>query len=400
MFDDVPLVLVQDAEALAATAQVLGRERAVALDTEADSLHHYQEKVCLVQVSIPSCDYVIDPLAVPDLSPLAPLLGNPAIVKVLHGADYDVVSLKRDHGLQIRGLFDTMIAASFLGLPGVGLADVLAGVFQVELDKRLQRHDWAARPLEADHLHYARGDTHWLLPLREVLVRRLGRVGRLEAVEEECRRIEDREWHPRADADTAFLRVKGASALDPAARRVLRKLWAWREEQARRLDRPVFKVVPDRVLIGVARRQPSEIRELAPVVRLSSALVRQHGDGLVACVAEGLADVEPLPEPRARATVPRIQAAPAAPTIAERLKSWRKARAEQPGSTQALLPSNAVIREIAQVAPRSMEALGTIPGVRHWQVEAWGEEVLGIIRDCIVSQEAARTGRRRRKRAR
>ncbi len=398
MYGDVPLVLVQEAGALAAAARDIGHERAVALDTEADSLHHYHEKVCLLQVSVPGFDYVIDPLAVPDLSPLAPILEDPGVVKILHGADYDVVTLKRDHGLQIRNLFDTMIAASFLGMHGVGLADVLAQVFQVELDKRLQRHDWAARPLEPVHLDYARGDTHWLLPLREVLERRLRRMGRLEAVEEECRRLEGREWHPRTEAATAFLRLKGASALDPSGRRILRRLHAWREAQAQRVDRPVFKVVPDRVLIGVARLRPSEVQGLAPVVRLSSSLVRQHGASLVACVAEGLADPEPLPEPGVPERIDRPRSSPAAPVIAERLKVWRKDRADQDGSTAALLPSNAVIREIARVAPGNVEALAAIPDVRRWQVEAWGEEVLGLVRGCLEAEEAARRDRRRRRR--
>jgi ribonuclease D len=397
MYGDVPLVLVQDAEALAAAAQAIGRQGVVALDTEADSLHHYQEKVCLLQISVPGCDYVIDPLAVPDLAPLASVLEDPSIVKVLHGADYDVVSLKRDHHIGIRGLFDTMIAASFLGMPGVGLADVLASVFQVDLDKRLQRHDWAARPLEAEHLDYARGDTHWLLPLREVLQRRLARTGRLEAVHEECLRIETRQWHPRADAATAFLRMKGANILDPDGLRVLRRLHAWREEQARRVDRPVFKVVPDRVLVGVARIRPSDVHGLAPVVRLSSTLVRHHGSSLVACVAEGLADAEALPEHRTPDRGPHLHGSPAAAAIAERLKAWRKARADHTGSTAALLPSNVVIREIARVAPSTIEALTEVPEVRRWQIDAWGEEVLGLVEECVAAQRAPRSGRRRRR---
>ena len=186
MFKLTPLIMVEDQQTLVEVARSLLDQPAISVDTEADSLHHYQEKVCLIQISDHTRDIIVDPLQVPDLSPLAEVFSNPAMVKIFHGADYDVVSLKRDHGFETRNIFDTMLACQFLGFPRIGLADLINRFFGIEIDKRYQRHDWAQRPLMPEHLDYARGDTHWLLALREILTYKLEKVGRLEHVLEEC----------------------------------------------------------------------------------------------------------------------------------------------------------------------------------------------------------------------
>ncbi|MBM4367112.1 MAG: ribonuclease D, partial [Deltaproteobacteria bacterium] len=133
MFGQTPLVLVETPESLADCVSALSRARVIGVDTESDSMHHYREKVCLVQVSDLHTDFVIDPLAV-DLAPLGAVLASRDIVKVFHGADYDVVCLKRDFGFELRNIFDTMIASQFLGLPRIGLADLVGTWWGVELD--------------------------------------------------------------------------------------------------------------------------------------------------------------------------------------------------------------------------------------------------------------------------
>src|SRR5438105_12202752 len=144
-------------------ASLQGRP-AVALDTESDSLHHHREKVCLVQVGVEEGGWLVDPLAARDLSALAPLLADPAVVKVLHGADYDVTTLKRDFGFAFAGLFDTMIAARFLGLPEIGLQALLRREFGVTLTKESQKDDWSRRPLTAAQEAYALADVAHLIP--------------------------------------------------------------------------------------------------------------------------------------------------------------------------------------------------------------------------------------------
>ena len=179
MFGDTQLIMVEDDEALIAAVDSMRGAPVVGVDTEADSFHSYQEKVCLVQLSDLNRDYIVDPLKVADMSPLGEIMADPATIKVLHGADYDIVSLKRDFGFQFDNVFDTMISAQFLGFDGVGLADLIRRFFGHKIDKKFQRHDWSKRPLLPEHLDYARGDTHWLPALRELLELFLRRIGRV-----------------------------------------------------------------------------------------------------------------------------------------------------------------------------------------------------------------------------
>ena len=170
--------MVEDEEALDRMVRTLQDAPVIGIDTESDSSYSYQEKVCLIQLSDGHRDYVIDPLAVPDLSSLAPILEDPGVVKILHGADYDIVCLKRDFEFAIHNLFDTLIAAQLLGLERIGLADLIGRYFGIEIEKKYQRHDWSRRPLKPEHIEYARGDTHWLLALREILTDKLMQLER------------------------------------------------------------------------------------------------------------------------------------------------------------------------------------------------------------------------------
>ena len=153
-------ILVTDSRHLAEVCRTLLQATRIAVDTEADSMHHYPEKVCLVQIATPEQAYLIDPLAIHDLSALAPVLAAKGIQKLLHGADYDVRGMNRDYGMVFNNLFDTHLAARVLGLERVGLAGLLEDVLEIDIpkDKRIQRADWSIRPLNDDALSYAVGD--------------------------------------------------------------------------------------------------------------------------------------------------------------------------------------------------------------------------------------------------
>src|SRR5918911_1345281 len=162
-------VLVADAAGVEALARALAAEPAVALDTESNSFHVYRERVCLIQISTRSADYVVDPLAI-DPRPLGVVLASAGAV-VLHGADYDVRCLKREYGFTLPRLFDTMAAARRLGREALGLSALVEQHFGVKLSKDFQRSDWGRRPLTAEQLSYAALDTHFLLPLYDLLLR-------------------------------------------------------------------------------------------------------------------------------------------------------------------------------------------------------------------------------------
>ena len=385
MFEETPLVMIESAKALRGLVATLSRAKVIGVDTESDSSYSYQEKVCLVQISDMDTDYIIDPLAVGDMSALAEILSDKSIVKVLHGGDYDVVCLKRDFGFEIRGLFDTLIAAQLTGLERIGLADLIGRFFGIDIDKVYQRHNWALRPLRPEHLEYARGDTHYLLALREILLRELKKVGRVRHFHEECRLLERREWHGRGFDPDAWVDMKRVGELDETGLRVLRRLYHYRDRQARRMDRPPYKVIPDDVLVEVAAARPTHDRDLDALFARTSALRRRHGRALLEEVADGLDDTEPLPKtsrksvekerPATRLRT-RLKGRQAERVLAD-LKRWRAEVLERdPSLNPYSVASNSTLKWIAAMRPRSLQELGEVPEVRRWQVREFGDELL------------------------
>lgn len=404
MFKETPLVIIEDDAALIDMVDSLRDEPVIAIDTESDSFHHYREKLCLIQISDRHRDIIVDPLKVRDLSPLGELLGNASQIKVLHGADYDVVCLKRDYGFRIRNIFDTMIAAQFLGFPRIGLADLINRYFGHEVDKRFQRHDWARRPLEEEHLDYARGDTHFLLSLREVLLHKLARADRLAHVIEECLLVEEREWGGRGTSpESEFLRVRGSTSLDHQRQRVLRAVYAYRNEEARQLDRPAFKVIPEEKLFDLAVALPGSVAETEEILRAGSALARKHTQGLYEAILAGLADEAPLPDPRKIERGGRKSSSSSSSSVPiDRLlgplKNWRNDVVRDRGLSPTVVASNQLLKEIARVAPTTPEELAAVPGIRSWQVQDFGDELLALVRHGAQPPTAAAGKRRRRRR--
>jgi len=230
----------------------------LAVDTESNSLHAYREQVCLVQFTTPTRDYVVDPLALHDLSALGPIFSNPGIEKIFHAAEYDLICLSRDFGFQFANLFDTMHAARVLGYQFVGLDNLLADKFQFEMDKRHQKADWAVRPLTPAQLDYARLDTHFLFDLRDVLEAELREQDRLSIASEDFARA--------CKVDIPREKVNGASwrrfstrkDVSPRELTILSELCISRDRIAERMNRPVFKVISDSLLLDIARNLPEK----------------------------------------------------------------------------------------------------------------------------------------------
>jgi len=385
LFEDTPLVMVEDADALDDMLQLLASETVIGIDTESDSSYAYQEKVCLIQVSNKDTDFIIDPLAIDDLSPLGPILADPAITKVLHGADYDIVCLKRDFEFELRGVFDTLIAAQLLGMERIGLADLVERFFGIELDKTYQRHNWALRPLKPEHLDYARGDTHWMAALRELVTWKLQEVGRIRHHEEECQILQQREWGGRTADPNAFLSMKKANTLDDDALRVLRHIYAYREGEAEKMNRPVYKVIPNEVLLTIARKAPESRAALTDLFPRKRAMLRRHASGLAAAVRTSLDDDRPLPKKKKPRSKPRKGPKTklrgrAADRAFAALKDWRRDLLDaRDDLTPFNVASNGILKLVSAVRPVDKDELAAIPEVRAWQVEDWGDEILAVL---------------------
>jgi ribonuclease D len=349
--------------------------RAVALDSESDSLHHHREKVCLVQVASDRGEgWLVDPLAPLDLRPLAPLLADRAITKVFHGADYDVSTMKRDFGFSFGGLFDTMIAARFLGLPEIGLMALSKAELGVSLTKESQKDDWSVRPLTAAQEAYALADVRHLLTLRERLTAQLRELGRLAWVEEECEAVTALPAARREPDPEAWQRVKGARRLAPRAWAVLREVHAWREALADATDVPAFKLLNSETLLALAASPPASLEDLQRVKGLSPR-VRAQAGSLREAVARGLA----LPEER----LPRLAPAPRPPFVPDvvrrridALRTWRAAEAVRLKLDVSVILPQRLLERVAEAAPGQLADLERIEGFRRWRVEAFGPAVL------------------------
>jgi len=347
----------------------------LAVDTEADSFHHYREKVCLVQLSAAGRHALVDPLASVDFTPLAAPLSASSIRKVLHGADYDVRLLARDFGLVVAGLHDTMIAARLAGEPAFGLAALLAKYLGVSLDKSHQRADWSRRPLPAAMREYASADTRHLQALAAVLDERLAQLSRSAWVEEECLRLESVRWRERVEDDPeAFRRTKGARSLDRAGLAVLREVWGWRDAAARKRDRPAFKVLRDETLLALSKTPPASIGDLARVTGVPDSLVRSPAAvDLLEAARRGAASPEAA-RPEIRSEV-RERLEPAVEARIARIKERRDALALDLVLDPSVIASRGVVEEMAKRWEAGEDPFA-VPDLRRWQ--------LGLLRPLLT----------------
>lgn len=367
-----PIPILKTTAQLDDLARKLAQCEAFAFDLEADSMHSYREKICLMQVTFGTETVLIDPFPLPDLDVLKPVMADPSIRKIFHAADYDLRCLHRDFGIQVRGLFDTMICAQLLGEQRIGLADLLARYFDVQLDKRFQRADWSQRPLPDDMLQYAAEDTRHLTRLTELFENRLRERGRMDWAEEEFRLQEQVRF---TDSEgPQFLKMKGAGRLDRRQLGILESLLAWRERQAERRDQPPFKVIGNRELLALAEAAPTTIRALENIAALSPRHQQRLGKQLIAAIEQGLAlPKEQLP------TFPRQARTQRDPEVESRLnvlKKWRTAAAEGLGLDPGVLINNAQLEALARGNPQSQVELEQMPDLKNWQIRELSADLL------------------------
>jgi ribonuclease D len=353
--------------------EALSGQPTVAVDTESNSLYAYQERVCLIQFSIPDADYIVDTLAGLDLSPLAPLFADPEVQKVFHAAEYDVMCLKRDFSFHFANLFDTMWAARILGWPHVGLGDVLEETFGVRTNKRYQRYNWGKRPLDPEALAYACMDTHYLLPLRDLQASALTQQARWKEAREDFDQIAASKAMSHTFDPEDFRRIKGAFDLTGREQAILRQLHIWRDREARRQDRPLFKVLNDRTLVAMAQARPRTAEELAAVPAIKPYHMRRYGKDILRAVKRGTEahtpPSPPRPPRRSEAVVARFQ----------RLRAWRKRTAAARGVDASVVVSNSTLWALAEQIPHTLEELRDIEGLGPWKRQAYGEAILKVL---------------------
>jgi len=369
-----PPILVADEESLARLIRALVPCPIVAVDTESNSLHAYRERVCLIQFSTPAADYIVDPIRLKDLSSLGPFFANPDQQKVFHAAEYDLICLRRDYDFVVTNIFDTMSAARTLGWPHVGLAAILDTHFGVTMNKKYQRADWKRRPLTPEQLDYARFDTHYLVALRDRQLQALTESGHWPEAQEEFERLA----RQRGDGDNAgpaapaFWRVKGARDLTPAQAAILQALFAYREQQAERIDCPPFKVMGEAALLELARRAPRRTEDLHGLPGMPPEHIRRHARGVLDAIQQGLRSPAPLP-PRTDREADDVQ------DRYDRLHTWRKDRARARGVESDVILPRTALWDLARRQPRTHSELAHIADFGPWRRETYGEEILRLL---------------------
>lgn len=365
-----PPVWVATQTDLNALVQDLAKQPSVAVDTESNSLHAYHEQVCLIQFSTPKTDYLVDPLALDDISALGKIFASAEIEKIFHAAEYDLICLKRDFDFSVANIFDTRWAVRVLGYARDGLDGLLKERFGIQVNKKYQKADWGKRPLSAEQINYARLDTHYLLPLKEMLEAELEQKGLLQLAREDFERASDVEI-PTAKP-VLWKRMANNHSFSSRELTILKELYEVRERIADELNRPSFKVMGDRQLFDIARLTPQHLDELYGL-GLSSKQVERWGRAILQAVEKG--QTAPLAKPQQperpdEAFLSRLDA----------LKNWRKNTARQMGVESDVVLPRQLMELIADRAPRSMAELSDMLAGSPWRMDRFGPQILNVVK--------------------
>ena len=351
---------------------VLLKEPNVAVDTESNSLHAYQEQVCLIQFSTPGCDFLLDPLAGLDLHPLGELFSSNKNKKVFHAAEYDIICLRRDFGFAFQNIFDTMQVARILGRQKLSLGDQVAAEFGLRLDKHDQKADWARRPLTVSMQAYACSDTHYLIPLHEKMLKQLHQRGLVDLAEEDFRRL--CESSANDDHKPLYAQVRGYQDLAGSQLAVLAELCAYRDQRARQSNQPHFKVVSNQALLAIAQLCPRNEHDLQKIEELPRRLFERHADGLLNAVRVGL-QAQPINLPRRQRPDGRFL------NRLERLKTWRKQTAEGMQVLSDIILPRDSMEQIASQNPQGLSALQVLMSAIPWRFARFGVEILDVVKE-------------------
>jgi ribonuclease D len=383
-----PPVYVDTDAALSRLIASLRTQPMIAVDTEANPLFAYREKLCLIQVSTRTKDYIVDPLSGIDLSQFVPLFADPNVVKIFHDAEFDILMLKKTLPVEMLGIYDTKVVATSLGLSTVGLAPILKEFFGVTLDKKYQRSDWGRRPLTDGQLDYARYDTHFLIPLMADLREKMSAADEVNQLEvaSEFRRVEQLVPDVKPFNPDDFVRIKGWDRLDPVNRRTLRELFVMRHELADEFDRPAFKVLPNDVLLSLARSQPTTLQSLKKSRVMSEKLRDRHGEAVMAAISRGQ-KLSPLPDDKIHRTKSdQDRLSDEQRDVYEALRNWRKNVAAKRGVDASLVLPRPTMFALSRLRsrPKTLESLLGCGVLEPWRVSHYGEGIVSALAEPVA----------------
>jgi ribonuclease D len=369
----LPFTFIESDADLESACKRMSEYPIIGVDLEADSMHSFKEKICLIQIATGDEAFLVDPVTITDFSPFVAVLENPDIIKVFHGADFDVRSLDREMGARINSLFDTEIACRFLNIRERGLAALLKDFFDVDVDKKFQKKDWSKRPLAADMVAYSVGDVDHLIPLHAKLKDRLNAMGRLHWAEEEFE-AQARVRYENNHLPPFFRKIKGAGKLDNRSLAVLENLLVLRMDLAEKKDVPLFKVMSNQSLLAMATARPRSVGEMVTRKMLSKRQAQMFGQSCVEAIEDAMAlphkDLPSYPKTVMLRKTPAVMARITA------LKAMREKQSEVLGMEPGFLINNAALTALALENPATRADLDAMDLLHSWQKEALGDTIL------------------------
>ncbi len=402
-------MIIDTLDELQEACRLMRGAKQLGVDTETNGLHAYKPRVCIIQVSDGEREWLIDtlafhpagaaaaqetPLSSPaahELDPLLDILSDPSILKILHGASHDIASLKEDYGRGIHNLFDTYIAAQLLDYPKTGLSSLVEKHFGVLLSKKLQKADWAIRPLSDVACEYLRHDVSFLLRLCEKIRAELDVAGLAEEAELESRRLEaTAATQPTFDGD-GYWRMSGVDELSDEGVAFLQKLYRIRDHISSIENRPPFKMIPDSLLTLMAASRTRA--ELTRIEFLRRKFMKTYLPEIIEAFEETRNARRPVRVRKHNHRTHRREAPDrnVRDQLEEALKAWRKEEAARRKiSTMAVLP-NHVMEALVFSPPRTLSDFETIPWIGRNRIAKYGDHIIALLQAAREKKAATAT---------
>jgi ribonuclease D len=351
----------------------------LAIDTESSHYRAYHPRICLIQLATGEGAAFVDPLAIDEvaLEPLFEVLTDGAVEKVLHSARNDLVEMDRDYGVGIESLFDTEIAARFLGYSRSKLSWLYQEILDVEVPDGMQTFDWTRRPLPEKATHYALADVVYLLDLREHLEQEIESSEWAEPFRQTCEFVAETTRHRERPFDPeGWRRIKAAKNLSGIERARLQHLYRWRHEVCQERNLAAFLIVPDHDLVRLAKAAPDSLEALKSARGRPKSLSKRHERSLLDALTE--AAKGPIPPER----LPPAGERPDPEELArfDRLRRWRNKQSNDRGLPSEFVATNDTLRAIAAHVPTELDELDGFDGLLPWHIRAFGEEILRLLR--------------------
>jgi ribonuclease D len=371
-----PFILITQSHQWLDCLDQLRQEPRLAIDLEANSMFAYRERVCLIQISTPKQDYIIDPTVSLDLSGLGELVTNPDIEKIFHAAEYDLILLKRQYGWELSNLFDTMWAARILGYQRFGLASLLKDLYQINLNKRYQKSNWCQRPLASAQLTYAQHDTHFLFQLRDRLHQELVDEGCEEEAAETFAEQAQVKLNDNGFSPDSFWSVNGVRDLSRQQQAILKAINIFRDQEARQRDQPLFKIFNDRTMLALAKQAPATMDQLAQVHGMTRGQIRRYGRALLRVIRQGKQAPPPVYPKRRHKRHPEVVV-----SRYDKLRGWRRRKGLSRGVESDVILSRHALWEIAIANPQNSDELNRLDSIGAWRCSTYGEEILDVLKE-------------------